>query len=214
MSNDRYFRNLSNKKGNVPKDDKVVSVHADMPKEVIIPSIKIPETGDAPEIPEIKEPEYISLTVEQIREMGDNELKTVLSGEYYPEKVLPRSLQTLITYELNDRSTKRSSKSRWTKTPDFWLGVITIIIAAITLWFSYQDYASQNNQSDSPMIESDGYQESGSYQEKAKKAPETLRSQKIPKHEASDLLIHEPHHPDSLKTHKSETLQPKLEKQE
>lgn len=192
----RYFSGF-------PDTKDVVTVSVPMPE---VPEIKleIPQIPDAPEIEEFKEFEFISLTVEQIKKMSNDELKAVLSREYQPEKILPMSLQSLIVCELDDRSIKKSNKSHWIKTHDFWFGVITIILTAIGVWIAYQSLISQNKQSDSPAVESDDYQKSQKSQEKPSQSPATSQAQQIPQQKTSDALPHELDHPESLKTHKQE----------
>ena len=201
-----------------PNTKDVVTVSIPMPELPKI-ELEIPQIPDAPQIEEFNELEFISLTVEQIKEMSDDELKAVLSREYQPEKILPMPLQSLIVLELSDRSTKILNKSHWShriKTYDFWFGVITIILTAIGVWIAAanQSLTPQNKQSDSQAIESGDYEKSQKHQEKPGQAPETIQSQQIQQQKSLDALSHERDLPDSLKTQKSEMPQQEPEKQE
>ncbi|MER0217482.1 MAG: hypothetical protein DU481_15260 [Nitrosomonas sp.] len=88
----RYFYSFPD-----TKDVVTVSIPISKAPEI---KIEIPQIPDAPEIEEF---EFISLTVEQIKEISDDELKYVLSDAYQPEKILPMPLQSLIVCELSDR---------------------------------------------------------------------------------------------------------------
>lgn len=205
----RYFSGF-------PDTKDVVTVSIPIPEAPEI-KIEIPQIPDAPEIEqfnEFKEIEFISLTVEQIKEMSDDELKSVLSGAYQPEKILPMPLQSLIVCELSDRSIKRSHKPHVVKYYDFWFGVITITLTAIGVWIAYQSLTSQNKQSDSPTSESVDYQESQKSRENPSQAPETSQAQQILQQKTSDALPHEPGHPESLETHGQETSAQERKKQE
>ncbi|MDV6346648.1 hypothetical protein R2083_03845 [Nitrosomonas sp. Is35] len=208
--NKRYFSIFPNTKD-------VVTVSTPAPE---LPKIepKIIQIPDAPEIEEFEELEFISLTVEQIKEMSDDELKSVLSGAYQPEKILPMSLQSLIVLELSDGSTKILNKSRWShriKTYDFWFGLTSILLAAISAWIAYnQSQTSQNKQSASQVIEYVDYQKSQKSQEKPEQDLETIQSQQTQQQKSSDDVSHERELPDSLNTHESEMPQQEPEKQE
>lgn len=185
-----------------------------LPPEHFTPAeINLPEIPEIEEEPEIIEPEFISLTAEQIKKMSNDELKAVLSRAYQPEKIFPMSLQSLIVCELDDRSIKKSNKSHWIKAHDFWFGVITIILTAINVWIAYQSLTSKNKQSDSPTVESVDYQKSQKSQEKPSQAPETSQAQQKLQQKTSDALSHELDHPESLETQEQETSAQERKKQ-
>lgn len=202
---------------NLPNTKDTVTVSIPMPKFPEL-ELEIPQIQDAPEIKELEELDFISLTIEQIKGMSDDELKAVLSREYQPEKILPMPLQSLIVLELSDRSTKILNKSRWShriKTYDFWFGLTSILLAAISAWIAYnQSQTSQNKPSASQAIESVDYQKSQKSQEKPEQDLETIQSQQTQQQKSSDDVSHERDLPDSLNTHESEMPQQEPEKQE
>ena len=93
--------------------------------EIPIPRI------DFPKLPEIKS---VSLSVSEVKEMSDEELLSVLSGESKHEGIVPLQLQQVITSELLRRNMERTSKPHWSVTPSFWLLIVGTSAACIAAY--------------------------------------------------------------------------------
>ncbi|MDR4513644.1 hypothetical protein [Nitrosomonas sp.] len=135
--------------------------------------------------------------------MSNDELKSVLSGAYQPEKILPMPLQSLIVCELNDRSIKKSSNPHW------WIGIVSIALTAIGVWIAYQSLSHQNEQHDSRAIEFDEYLNSEKRLEKSVQGFEELRKEKKQEQETSDGLLHDQDRASPLENLEQGTSEPK-----
>jgi len=91
------------------------------------------EMPEIPEAPESIELNFLSLTIEQIKSMSDDELLKTLSGEALGEYAISIPLQMLINAELQSRILIRTSKPHWSVIPSFWLLVTAVSITMLAL---------------------------------------------------------------------------------
>ncbi|OQW73809.1 MAG: hypothetical protein BVN35_11565 [Proteobacteria bacterium ST_bin11] len=95
------------------------------------------EIPEIPEAPEIKDPKFLSLNLEQITSMSDDELLKTLSGEAACEyDAISSPLQTIINAELQRRLLIKTSKPHWSVTPSFGLLIIAVLISILALFVS------------------------------------------------------------------------------
>ncbi|MFC2998243.1 hypothetical protein ACFODO_23920 [Acinetobacter sichuanensis] len=78
----------------------------------------------------------IRLTMEEIKQLSDDELLKLLSGEGRDGAISAPLLQA-ISYELTSRQIQRASKPHWTVKPTFYavifFGLMTIVIGILSL---------------------------------------------------------------------------------
>jgi hypothetical protein len=86
-----------------------------------IPKVVIPDSAKKYRPPKVK------LTLEEIKQLSDDELMMLLSGEGR-SGIIPAPLLQAISYELTSRQIKKSSKPHWTA----YVGVLLALIAAVT----------------------------------------------------------------------------------
>lgn len=86
-----------------------------------IPKVVIPDSAKKYRPPKVK------LTLEEIKQLSDDDLMKLLSGEG-KSGIIPAPLLQAISYELTSRQIKESSKPHWT----VYFGVVLAFIAAIT----------------------------------------------------------------------------------
>lgn len=95
-----------------------------------IPKVTLPESSKKYIPPQVK------LTLQEIKELSDDELLMLLSGEGR-NGVIPAPLLQAISYELTSRQIQRASKPHWTVKPTFYavifFGLITIVIGILSL---------------------------------------------------------------------------------
>lgn len=80
-------------------------------------------------------PPQVSLTLEEIRQLSDDELLMLLSGEGR-NGVIPAPLLQAISYELTSRQIQRASKPHWTIIPTFIIVLIAAIGTIISIYIS------------------------------------------------------------------------------
>ncbi|RGD93395.1 hypothetical protein [Acinetobacter sp. SWAC57] len=97
------------------------------------------------ELPELDE---LDLTLAEIRELSDDDLLKLLTGESYEGMIHPALMQ-VISHELTSRQVMEASRPHWTVTPTFIVGCIASLLAAIsilvTIYFSVFYKAENNN---------------------------------------------------------------------
>lgn len=107
-----------------------------------IPKVVIPDSAKEYRPPKVK------LTLEEIKQLSNDELMMLLSGEG-ENGIIPAPLLQAITFELTSRQIRESSKPHWTVTPTFIVGCIASVLAAIsilvTIYFSVFYKAENNN---------------------------------------------------------------------
>ncbi|UNW10649.1 hypothetical protein MOW14_05680 [Acinetobacter indicus] len=90
----------------------------------------------------------LSLSLEEIKSLSDEELLKLLSNEGHDGHILDRTMQ-LISNEILIRQIKKSSKPHWTITPTFiFVFTSTLLTAAsimLTIYFSVFYKAENNN---------------------------------------------------------------------
>jgi len=173
--------------------DRVVTASTPIPES---PG-KIFELPEIPDAPEVNEIEFISLTLSEIKDKADDELKEILSGEYQPNKALSMSMQLLISTELR----QRSHKPHWSVNPTFFLTVAAVAIAAIGMYFTYLGFS-----------QSGAHDQSKLTQEKSNSNPETLPIRQIPHQKSLTDAPLEQYLPELSKTHISEIPKPEPNK--
>ena len=89
-------------------------------------------------------PPQVSLTLEEIRQLSDDELLMLLSGEGR-DGVIPAPLLQAISYELTSRQIQRASKPHWTIKPAFYLLIIAVFLAAIPIGVSTYKLVSNHS---------------------------------------------------------------------
>ena len=80
----------------------------------------------------------IKFSVQEIREMSDEQILGLLSGEDKPVGTLYHDTLHLLSYEMNRRELLRATRPHWSVTPGFWFAVIAAVASVVTLlvpWF-------------------------------------------------------------------------------
>lgn len=87
---------------------------------------------------EVKYPDFktINLTNKQIKEMSDEEIKSLLTGEHEKEGAIPIPLQLALSNELTTRAVTRASEPNWYTKYGFWVAVIAMVAAGIAAYFA------------------------------------------------------------------------------
>ncbi|WP_343316312.1 hypothetical protein AAC899_11375 [Acinetobacter soli] len=80
-------------------------------------------------------PPQIKLTLQEIKNLSDDELLMLLSGEGQ-SGVISAPLLQAISYELTSRQLKRSSKPHWTIIPTFLVACIAAVATLISIYIS------------------------------------------------------------------------------
>ncbi len=88
-----------------------------------IPKVVIPDSAKKYRPPKVK------LTLEEIKQISDDELMMLLSGEGRSELSQHHFYKLYVFHELTSRQIKKSSKPHWTA---FYVGVLLALIAAVT----------------------------------------------------------------------------------
>src|SRR6218665_1242878 len=73
----------------------------------------------------------LRLSLAQLREMSDDELLKLLTGESELKGLLRAATAQSIQAVLHERALQRATKPRWTEVPSFWLLVVAVLLAAL-----------------------------------------------------------------------------------
>ena len=100
-------------------------------------------------IPKIEPPKVnlktAAISATQIKEMKDEEIKAVLTGEKDMGGMLPLSLQQALSNELLTRQIKEAGKPHWSTPYNFWIGLVAMVAASTAAYFTILPRSSQSS---------------------------------------------------------------------
>lgn len=98
-------------------------------------------------LPEVEYPKMktIDITTKQIKEMTDEEIKTLLTGEHGKEGIIPIPTQIALSNELTARAIHKASKPNWYIKVGFYVALITLFVAGLAAYFTVFPRSSQSS---------------------------------------------------------------------